>query len=107
MAKRALLFMLVVTVYFFCPLSAEADAFLGEGKDTYVKRCVRDGEFPGLSKAEVLFFCQCAADNLESSYQRMRASIKPTDTVEQAQQKMDRVAQEVLEKCWNAIEIER
>lgn len=84
------LFILSNTVFAFSP-----DPFLGEGKQKYIERCISEGEMPGDKNK----FCKCIADKLEKGYSSAIKSLKPSDTLKDAQTKMDRIAQAYVEEC--------
>lgn len=89
-----LLFIVLAT-----PLSASPDPFMGEGKQGYISRCIFSSEMPGRTKSEKKEFCSCFASKLESGYQKVINSIKPSDSAATAQQKMNSMAQQYAKSC--------
>lgn len=64
--------LMLLIIFVFASL-AIADAFMGEGKQTYIERCISTSEMPGYSIADKKKFCKCFADKLEK---RISTSIK-------------------------------
>ena len=75
-----------------------SDPFLGEGKQGYIARCVSTPN-TGLPIAERKRYCRCIANKTEKEYAAALESIKPSDTVALAQQKMNNVAKRIQRAC--------
>lgn len=78
---------------------AYADPFMGEGKQGYIKRCTNTASVPGLSGAEKNKFCICLANKLETAHPAAIKSIKKSDTMAVAQQKMNAAAMASARAC--------
>ncbi len=87
------------SLFFVISLSASPDPFMGEGKQGFINRCTSSSEMPGQSPSEIEEFCKCFANNLEIGYQDALKSIKPTDTISLAQQKMNDTAKKYAKAC--------
>ncbi len=73
-------------------------AFGGESKQSYIKRCATS-EMPNFTYSQKKAFCVCFANKLEAGYDRVIKSIKPSDTVESAQRKMNEAGQQSASQC--------
>ena len=83
----------------FLPLYSLADPFMGEGKKGYVNRCIKTANIPSTSAVKKDDFCVCFANKLEKNYSDILKTIKQTDSIAVAQQKMNNAAQAVAKEC--------
>lgn len=90
--------LMLLIIFVFASL-AIADAFMGEGKQTYIERCISTSEMPGYSIADKKKFCKCFADKLEKGYQQVLKTIKSSDSMSAAQKKIDDMAQRFAIEC--------
>lgn len=91
--------LIILFIVFAFPSFALSDPFMGEGKQAYIERCISTSEMLGYSTAEKEKFCKCFANKLGKGYQDVLKSIKPSDSVALAQQKMDNMAQRFAREC--------
>jgi len=91
--------LIILFIVFAFPSFALSDPFMGEGKQAYIERCISTSETIGRSTAEREEFCKCFANKLEKGYQDVLKSIKPSDSVTLAQQKMNNMAQRFAREC--------
>ena len=89
---------LIIAICVF-PLHSFADPFMGEGKKGYINRCIQTSSMPNASAAKKESFCVCLANRLEVIYPDVLKSIKQTDSVAVAQQKMVNAAQSAAKAC--------
>ncbi len=100
MKKNCMSFGLILLIIFMFPSFALSDAFMGEGKQAYIERCISTSEMPGYSRADKKKFCTCFANKLEKGYQQVLKSIKSSDSMATAQKKMDNMAQQYARECF-------
>ena len=81
------------------PSFAFSDAFMGEGKQAYIERCISTSEMPGYSAVDKIKFCTCFANKLEIGYQQVFKTIKSSDSMATVQKKMDAIAQQYAKEC--------
>lgn len=92
-------YLLILILFYPSAVIASSDPFMGEGKQTYIERCISKSDMPGYSAAYKSEFCKCFANKLEKGYQVALESIRPSDSVTVAQQKMDNMAQQFAREC--------
>jgi len=90
---------IILFIVFAFPPFALSDPFMGEGKQAYIERCISTSEMPGRSTAEIEEFCKCFANKLEKGYQDVLKSIKSSDSVALAQQKINSMTQRFAREC--------
>ena len=96
---RIILFVFLISIYPLPILFGAPDAFMGEGKENFIKRCLHSAEMPGFSQLEKEQLCKCYANKLESGYSDVLKSITNNDSIETAQRKMDNYMQKFFLEC--------
>jgi len=101
MKKNYMAYRLVLLIIFLFPSFVLADAFMSEGKQAYIERCISKLEMPEYSTTDKRKFCKCFANKLEKGHQGVLQSIELSDSLASAQKKMDDAAQQFARECYD------